>query len=200
MCERALNTFAGLGVTIDRRCPDFSQAEQAFQVLRNMQRVGGTMELLDRHRDALSPEIVHYSTRGLNHTAREIAVAELARTTLYQRMAELFRSCDLLVTPTAMVPPFDIRQRHVMEVEGVALPDFFAWLRLTLAITVTACPAISVPCGFTAAGLPVGLQLVGKPRGEAALLSAAALFEAQLPYAALLPIDPRSTAAPPAAA
>lgn len=200
VCERALNTFAGLGVTIDRRCPDFSQAEQAFQVLRNMQRVGGTMELLDRHRDALSPEIVHYSTRGLNHTAREIAVAELARTTLYQRMAELFRSCDLLVTPTAMVPPFDIRQRHVMEVEGVALPDFFAWLRLTLAITVTACPAISVPCGFTAAGLPVGLQLVGKPRGEAALLSAAALFEAQLPYAALLPIDPRSTAAPPAAA
>jgi len=198
VCERALDAFAGLGVAIDRRCPDFSQAEQAFQVLRNMQRVGGTMELLDRHRDALSPEIVHYSRRGLSHTAREIALAELARTTLYQRMAELFQSCDLLVTPTVMVPPFDLRQRHVMEVEGVALPDFFAWLRLTLAITVTACPAISVPCGFTAAGLPVGLQLVGKPRGEAALLSAAALFEAQLPYAALLPIDPRSTAAPPA--
>jgi amidase len=199
VCERALAAFAALGVAVEERCPDFSQAEQTFQVLRNMQRVGGTMELLDRHRDELSPEIVHYSTRGLSHTAREIALAELARSTLYQSMVELFRSCDLLVTPTVMVPPFDIRRRHVMEIEGVTLPDFFAWLRLTLAITVTSCPAISVPCGFTPAGLPIGLQLVGEPRGEAALLSAAALFEARCSHAALLPIDPRPTAAPPPA-
>src|SRR3984893_2999700 len=199
VCERALATFAGLGVAVEERCPDFSQAEQSFQVLRNMQRVGGTMELLDRHRDKRSPGIVHYSTRGLSHTAREIALAQLARSTRYQSMAELFRSCDLLVTPTVMVPPFDVRKRHVMEIEGVTLPDFFAWLRLTLAITMTSCPAISVPCGFTAAGLPIGLQLVGVPRGEAALLSAAALFEARHSHAALLPIDPRLTAAPPPA-
>jgi amidase len=200
VCERALTNLTGLGIAVEYRCPDFSQAEQTFQVLRNMQRVGGTLDLLDRHRSQLSPEIVHYGTRGLSHTAREIALAELARTKLYQEMEAFFQSCDLLITPTVMVPPFDVRQRHVMEVEGVTLPDFFAWLRLTLAITVTSCPAISVPCGFTAAGLPVGLQLVGKPRGEAALLSAAALFEAQLPLAALVPIDPReSLAAPPAA-
>jgi amidase len=196
VCERALATFIGLGVMVEERCPDFSQAEQSFQVLRNMQRVGGTMEILDRHRDKLSPEIVHYSTRGLSHTAREIARAELARSTLYHSMAELFRSCDLSVTPTVMVPPFDVRQRHVMEIEGVTLPDFFAWLRLTLAITVTSCPAISVPCGFTSAGLPIGLQIVGEPRGEAALLSAAAIFETRHPQAALLPIDPRPAAAP----
>jgi amidase len=198
VCERALATFAGVGVAVEERCPDFSQAEQSFQVLRNMQRVGGTMELLDRYRDKLSPEIVHYSTRGLSHTARETAHAELARSTLYQRMAELFRSCDLLVTPTVMVPPFDVRQRHVREIEGIILPDFFAWLRLTLAVTVTSCPAISVPCGFTAAGLPIGLQIIGKPRGEAALLSAAALFEAENSHAARVPIDPRPTAASPA--
>jgi amidase len=101
----------------------------------------------------------------LSHTAREIALAELARGTLYQSMVGLFRSCDLLVTPTVMVPPFDIRKHHVMEIEGVTLPDFFAWLRLTLSITVASCPAITVPCGFTAAGLPIGLQLVGVPRG-----------------------------------
>lgn len=200
VCERAITKFGQFGIAVEQRCPDFSQAEQTFQVLRNMQRVGGTMGLLDSDRDKLSPEIVHYSTRGLSHTAREIARAELARSTLYQSMAELFQSYDLLVTPTVMVPPFDVEQRHVMEVEGVTLPDYFAWLRLTLAITVTSCPAISVPCGFTATGLPIGLQLVGKPRGEAALLSAAALFEAWLPYAALLPIDPRPVGtAPPAA-
>jgi amidase len=193
-CERALAKFSMIAV--ETGCPDFSQAEQTFQVLRNMQRVGGTMELLDRYRDKLSPEIIHYSTRGLNHTAREIAVAELARGELYRRMAALFETCDLLITPTVMVPPFDYRQRHVMEVEGVRLPDFFAWLRLTLAITLTSCPAISIPCGFTADGLPVGMQLVGKPRGEAALLSHAAFFEADLPFAGLLPIDPRASALP----
>jgi amidase len=64
---------------------------------------------------------------------------------------------------------------------------------------VTSCPAISVPCGFTAAGLPIGLQLIGQPRGEAALISAAALFEARHSCAALLPIDPRPSAVPPAA-
>jgi amidase len=195
VCEQALLRFGNLGIAVEQQCPDFSQAEQSFQVLRNMQRVGGTVELLDRYRGELSPEIVHYSERGLSHTAREIALAELARSKLYQSMVKLFQSYDLLITPTVMVPPFDVRQRHVMEVEGVALPDFFAWLRLTLAITVTSCPAISVPCGFTANGLPVGLQLVGKPRGEAALISAAALFEAEHSNIAQLPIDPRPIAA-----
>jgi amidase len=192
ICTQAVAKFTGVGAIIEEHCPDFSEAEQTFQVLRNMQRVGGTMELLDRYRDKLSPEIIHYSSRGLAHTTREIALAELARSALYHRMAELFKHFDLLVTPTVVVPPFDVGQRHVMEVEGVALPDFFAWLRLTLAVTVTSCPAISVPCGFTASGLPVGLQLVGQPRGEAALFSAAALFEAQLPYRELLPIEPQS--------
>lgn len=199
VCTRAVGAFAALGVAVEERCPDFGAAEQTFQVLRNMQRVGGTMELLDRYRDTLSPEIVHYSSRGLSHTARDIALAELARSTLYQNMATLFETFDLLVTPTVMVPPFAVGQRHVMEVEGITLPDFFAWLRLTLAITVTSCPAISVPCGFTAGGLPIGLQLVGKPHGEAALLSAAALLEAQFPYAGLLPIDARAAARPPVA-
>jgi amidase len=192
VCERALAKFPT--IVVETKCPDFSQAEQTFQVLRNMQRVGGTMELLNRYRDKLSPEIVHYSTRGLSHTARDIALADVARSELYGRMAALFDTCDLLITPTVMVPPFDFRQRHVMEVEGIELPDFFAWLRLTLAITVTACPAISIPCGFTSKGQPVGMQLVGKPRGEAALLSHAAFFEAELPYAGLLPIDPRISA------
>src|SRR5262249_48688343 len=82
----------------------------------------------------------HYATAGLTLTARDIAHADLARAALYRRMVELFKTFDLLVTPTVIVPPFDVRQRHVMEVEGIKMPDFFAWLRLTLAITVTSCP------------------------------------------------------------
>nr|WP_256365985.1 amidase family protein [Tardiphaga sp. vice154] len=88
-----------------------------------------------------------------------------------------------------------------MEVGSIAFTDYFAWPVLTYAITVTACPAISIPCGFTRSGLPVGLQLVGRPRCDAAVLSAAALFESAHDFASMLPIDPRpashsSTSAP----
>jgi amidase len=190
VCERAVARITGMGVQVDDACPDMSKAEQTFKVLRNLQRVGGTMELLEKYRDKLSEEIIHYATAGLGLTAREIAQADLARAALFRDMAEFFKTYDVLVTPTVMVPPFDVRQRHMMDVEGVKLPDFFAWLRLTLAITVTSCPALSLPCGFTSAGLPVGLQLVGKPHGEAALLSVAALLEAQFGCAAMVPVDP----------
>lgn len=191
ICSRAVRSFEAVGATIEEDCPDLREAEGAFQILRNMQRVAGTMDLLDEHRERLSEEIVFYTERGLTASARDIGRAELVRSTLYQRMIDFFKRYDVLVTPTVIVPPFDVRQRHVMEVNGMTLPDYFAWLRLTLVISVTACPAISVPCGFTASGLPVGLQIIGRPRGDAAVLSAAALFEAQHPYAARVPMDPR---------
>jgi amidase len=81
--------------------------------------------------------------------------------------------------------------RAIKEVEGRALETYFDWYMIAYAITVTALPALALPCGFTASGLPVGLQLVGPPRGEAALLSAAALYEAAAGIAPRLPIEPR---------
>jgi amidase len=78
-----------------------------------------------------------------------------------------------------------------MEVAGTKFDDFFAYLMLTSIITVTTCPAISVPCGFTVSGLPVGLQLIAKPRDDAGVLAAAAIFEAQHDYHSKVPIEPR---------
>ena len=79
VCERAVARIGGMGVEVDETCPDMSEAEQTFKVIRNMQRVGGTMELLEKYRDKLSPEIIHYATAGLSLTARDIAQADLAR-------------------------------------------------------------------------------------------------------------------------
>jgi len=75
-------------------------------------------------------------------------------------------------------------------VQGVKFDNYFAWAYLAFAITLTGCPAVSVPCGFTRSGLPVGLQIVGPPRGEAQVLSAAALFEGVHDFARRVPIDP----------
>ena len=96
-----------------------------------------------------------------------------------------------MVSPAVLVPPYDGALRYVTEVEGTRFDNYVNWLALSFAITLTTCPAISVPCGLTESGLPVGLQIVGPPRGEAQVLAAAALFEAMHPFAAMVPIDVR---------
>jgi amidase len=189
ICSDAVSTFAGAGAEVEEACPDLGSANHCFYVLRNLARAGRA-DLLRKHRDQLSPEIVHYTEKGLAQSAEEIAAAENARGAIYHRTVEFFRDYDILATPTVIAPPYDVRMRHLMEVDGTRFEDFFAYLMLTSIITVTACPAISVPCGFTRAGLPVGLQLIAAPRNDAGLLAAAAVFEAQHDFAARVPIEP----------
>ena len=107
-------------------------------------------------------------------------------------MSEFFRGYDLLLCPAACVPPFDVKTRWLKELNGVAFDNYVEWIRVTYAITLTSCPALSLPCGFTRDGRPVGLQMVGRPRGEAELLGAAAALEEILDIAKLVPIDPRA--------
>ena len=195
ICTDAVLAFERVGASVNKACPDLGDANRAFYVLRNMQRAAGA-DLLRRHRDQLSPEIVHYTEKGLAQSADEIAAAENARGAIYHRMVAFFQTYDILATPTVVAPPYDVRLRHLMQVGDTRFDDFFAYLMLTSIITVTACPAISVPCGFTRAGLPVGLQLIAAPRNDAGLLAAAALFEAQHDFATRVPIDPRVVAGP----
>jgi amidase len=191
ICERAVHSFERAGAMVSEASPDLRDANTAFYVLRNMQRVAGAASLLREHRDLLSPEIVHYAEKGLAQSAAEIGAAENTRGAIYHRMLAFFADYEILATPTVIAPPYDIRQRHLMEVAGTKFDDFFAYLMLTSIITVTTCPAISVPCGFTVSGLPVGLQLIAKPRDDAGVLAAAAIFEAQHDYHSKVPIEPR---------
>jgi Asp-tRNA(Asn)/Glu-tRNA(Gln) amidotransferase A subunit family amidase len=94
---------------------------------------------------------------------------------------------DLLISPTVAVPPFPVDIPYPTEINGKQLESYTQWFYLTYAITVIGLPAITVPCGFTHAGLPVGLQIVGRRRQEAAVLRAAAAFEAAAPWADKIP-------------
>jgi amidase len=107
-------------------------------------------------------------------------------------MRGFMRDVDLLLVPAAILPPFDVETRWIREWEGVVFENYVEWIRITYAITLTALPVLCIPCGLTPQGLPIGLQLVGKPRGEAALLAAGAALEAVFGLAARLPIDPRA--------
>ena len=163
---------------------------EIFRVLRAAQFVANFAPLLESHRDKLKPEMVWNIEQGLKLTADEIGRAERARAVLYGRMTAFFEDYDLLLCPATIVPPFDIESRYVTEVEGHTFETYVDWMAICFAITLTACPAISVPCGFTGDGLPIGLQMVGRPRGEAALLGAAYLFEQAAGIAEKTPMDP----------
>ena len=106
-------------------------------------------------------------------------------------MRLFFETHDLLICPTASIPAFPVETIYVTEIDGKPCETYIDWFAITFVLTLTACPVLSIPCGLTKDGLPVGLQLVGKPRGEADLLSAARWIEDQLGFNTQLPIDPR---------
>ena len=170
--------------------PDLSDAEDIFQTLRAAQFAATYKKHLDTHRDLLKPEVIWNIEKGLELSAEDVSRAELARGTLYYRTVDFFERYDLLVSPTVLVPPFDVDQRYVAEANGVAFDTYVSWLVMSFALTLTACPSISVPCGFTASGLPVGLQLMAPRADEAGLLSAAAVFEQACGIGGSVPIDP----------
>jgi amidase len=187
----AAQRFAERGVIVEDKGPDFRGAAEIFQTLRAVRFVTRYAPLLAEHRLRIKPEVIWNIEKGLTLDGATIARAVRERAALYARTVAFFDRFDLLATPAVIVPPFDVEQRYVKEVAGHRFDNYVDWLGMSYAVTLTGCPALSLPCGFTANGLPVGLQLVGRPRGEAALLAAAALLEEQLGLAALLPIEPR---------
>ena len=180
---------AGVDVTAD--VPDFTGAQDAFQTLRAV--LLGTMmgELLETERDRIHPDIIGNVEMGFRVTPDQLFSAERLRWQLAQRMSTFFESHDLLICPTASVPAFPVETPYVTEIDGKLCETYIDWFAITFVLTLTACPVISLPCGTTGDGLPVGLQLVGKPRGEAALLRAARWIEQQLGFAHRLPVDPQ---------
>jgi amidase len=105
--------------------------------------------------------------------------------------AEFFETYDLLLAPATIVPPFPVEQRYVESCDGHTFETYIDWLAIAYAITLVSLPALSLPCGFTAKGLPVGLQMIGPPRGEGQLLSCAGILEDAL-VLEHLPIVPRT--------
>lgn len=146
--------------------------------------------LLDHKRDHLKPEVVWNIEKGRALTMADIARAERLRAKVFEKVSGVLADYDLIACPAAIVPPFPVEQRWVKEVNGVRFDTYVDWLAITYAITLTSCPALSLPAGRTANGLPVGVQLVGQPRGEAALLGQAALLEEMLGERERVPMAP----------
>jgi amidase len=170
-------TFEAMGCLVEDVEPDLRGADEAFETLRAVGYAQAFAELLRAHGDELK-ETVAWNTRiGLALTGEQVARALSLQTQAFHTMRELLERYDALALPVSPVAPFAVEEEWVREIAGVPLDSYIEWLRTCSRITVTAHPAISVPAGFTPGGLPVGLQLVGRHRGELALLRLAAAFE-----------------------
>ena len=187
----AAEKLAATGIAVEEASPDFGGVGQAFQTLRAVDYAAGMSALLKNHRDQLKPEIVWNAEKGLNLKPDEIGKATLRRSRLYADMVAFFRSYDALILPAAPILPRDVKERWPREINGVALDNYVEWLKLAALITMTSCPVIALPAGFSADARPVGIQIVGKPRGEADLLAIAGFAEEALGVRDAVPMDPR---------
>jgi len=190
--RKAAMRFADAGVIVEEAHPDLREAHECFHVLRAFDFAVSKADLLRNKRDLLKPEVIWNIEEGLKLSADDIIRAEAQRVAMTNRALEFFETYDLLLAPATIVAPFPIENRYVAECDGKTFDNYVEWLGIVYAITLICSPALSLPCGFTKTGLPVGLQIVAPSRGEAQLLAGAKTIEDILGLRGTTPIDPRT--------
>jgi len=178
--EAAARTFADLGCKVERACPDLRSAMDVFQTQRAaVMRVRGMTlnETVPDWRDHAKPATVWNIEKGLALSAEALIRSELERTRIFRRVVSFFDSFDALVLPATQVTPFPVEVEWVTEINGTPMETYIDWMTVCCVVSTTGLPAISVPGGFTDEGSPVGVQIVGRPRGDFELLQIARAFE-----------------------
>jgi len=187
VAERGARVFRTVGAAFESASPDFSETNDIVLSTRGLMMAALHADKLEEWCDQMQPGLVWNIEQGLRLTPQEIGRGEKLRTLLWHRVRVFFERYDLLVLPTVAVKPFPVEQPYPAEINGRPLANYTQWFFLTYAISLTGLPAISVPCGFTKDGLPVGLQIVvGAGRRRPCSPPAAAL-ERAAPWADKVP-------------
>ena len=191
LTAQAASRFAALGAVVEHAHPDMTGLHACFGTLRAFAFATSKAGLLTTHRALLKPEVIWNIEKGLALTSADLARAEEQRARLCAGMHAFFDDYDLLLCPATIVPPYPVAHRHVAQCNGVEFGNYVEWLAIAYAISVVGSPAMSLPCGFTGSGLPVGLQIVGRAGDDARVFAGAAALEAVLGLETGRPIMPR---------
>ena len=181
VCGQALQRLSGLGCTVEPAtlgiAPD--KVWQAWLVWRRMlvaSRIAPFL-LKPQNREHIKPEALWEYDQAQGVTGAQFLSASTVRTAFYQRMLALFGQYDFLALPAAQVWPFDVLARWPEQIHGVAMDTYHRWMEVVIYATFAGLPCISVPAGFSADGLPMGLQLIGRPQADFAVLQLAHAYE-----------------------
>ena len=175
--RRQADVFADAGAHVSDDHLDVTGADATFRTLRAwlFQHRFGT--LLEKRPEGFKASLADNIRLGADLTGADVARAFQRMTSLAEKVRLFFEDHDVLVLPVSQVPPFDADLEYPADINGVAQPTYLDWMRSAYLVTVTGCPAISVPAGFTREGWPVGIQIVAAPREERRLLEVAHAFE-----------------------
>jgi amidase len=176
--DGSAGALTAAGADVRSAYPSLAEAEDTFRTLRAWHFQARFGALLAEHPDAFKQSLADNIRAGEGLTGADVARAYEQRTALSERMREFFVDHDVLVLPAAQVPPFPADQEYPTAINGRPMETYLDWMRTAYLITVTGCPAISVPAGTTPDGLPVGIQLVAAHGRDRFLLEVAAAFEA----------------------
>ena len=181
MCKEALCTFEALGCIVEEAWPDYpiEQVWRNWQVLRAWQAGCKVKEFYadPGKRRLMKPEAQWEVERGLKLTAFEVFDASVVRTAWYQAVRRFFERYDYFVLPSAQVFPFDADTHWPAEIDGRKMDTYHRWMEVMIPVTMSGCPALAVPAGFNASGLPTGLQIVAPNHGELACLELAHAYD-----------------------
>jgi Asp-tRNA(Asn)/Glu-tRNA(Gln) amidotransferase A subunit family amidase len=181
--EALQRAVAGLGpcfASLEAADPPLDDADQIFEVIRASQFIAGHMQHYREHRDLLGPNLIENLEQALTYSFEDMAMAQAAHGALYRRFLEFMDTCDVLLCPVTGAPAFAKETLAPTMIDGTPARTYFHWLAPSYGITLTAHPAISIPCGVDGNGLPFGLQIVGRRGEDRRLLGIAAALETQI--------------------
>jgi len=181
LCAKALQRFETLGAAVEPLALGYP-CDELWQTWLTWRRflTSGRLAAFGadpKHRALLKPEALWEYEQGHGLSGPQVYDASLKRTRFYRHMISLFERFDLLVLPSAQVWPFPADWTWPREVAGRPMDTYHRWMEVTIYATLAGLPAMSVPVGFSDAGLPMGMQLIGPPLGDLAVLNAAAAYE-----------------------
>ncbi len=175
--ERARSSFESMGCVVDEAAPDLDAADGIFRTLRAKAFIEKHAATVARHRSLVKATVLEEIAQGEKLTSTDVTAAEQARAALRSRVASFMNRYEFFVLPTTQVPPFDVAMPYVTEINGVAMGSYIEWMKSCYYVSAIGHPAVSVPCGFTADGLPVGLQIVGRAGDDWGVLQLAHAYE-----------------------
>ncbi len=184
-CEAALGRLQALGTAVEPITPGFAP-DAVWQTWLTWRRwlVAGRIapHLRDpANRARIKPEALWEHDQGDALRASDVMAASVQRTAYLQQVLALFERVDLLALPTAQVWPFDVTERWPAQIGARRMDTYHRWMEVTIYATLAGLPCIAVPAGFGPGGLPMGLQLIGRPQAEAVLLRLAQAYETASP-------------------